>query len=97
MNIILELGIREGQRGTWRSWGISIVENMGAIAFGVYLILPLAIIMKLRLVSPDPHPLLLGIPLSKWWWFDIEFRWYRFMRIKIGLPFWRSGSGGKVG
>lgn len=95
MSTVLELGIKEGQRATWRSWGIAVVRDMGMVAVGAYLTLPLLIILKLRLGRPDPYPFLLGIPFTKWWWFEIDFRWYKFLHLEIGLPLWRSRTANK--
>lgn len=100
MSTVLELGIKEGQRATWRSWGIAIITNAGGVTFGVYLVLPLAMRLKLVLVSPCPY--FLGVSLTKWSWLEIRFNWYRFIGIEVALPLWRRsnrnkryGSGGK--
>ena len=87
MSIVLELGIKEGQLGTWRSWGITITTN------GIYLVFPLAMKLTLVLVSPYPDPL--GMSFTKWSWLKIDFLWYRFIHLKIGLPLWRNRNWGK--
>lgn len=87
---VLELGIKEGQLATLHSFGIAVYKDTPRINFSVYITLPLAVSIKLNVQKPlPPGPAWAG---SKWWWLEVRFSWYRFFKIEIGLPLWRSSK-----